>query len=57
MLEVVMALGDVEDAGTLVSGGRNSNFQFANDKVILTDGKMNYKSKSVHFIHLAPDLV
>jgi len=52
-----MALGDVEDAGTLVSGGRNSNFQFANDKVILTDGKMNYKSKSVHFIHLAPDLV
>jgi len=39
MLEVVMALGDNEDAGILVSGFRISNFQFADDIAILADGQ------------------
>jgi len=57
MLEVVRAMGDVEDAGILVSGGRINNFQFADDIAILAGGQNGLQPKSVNFIHLAPDLV
>lgn len=40
MLEVVMALADVEQAGILVSGARISNLRFADDIAFLEDGQL-----------------
>jgi len=39
MLEVVMALADVDEAGILVSGARISNLRFADDIAFLADGQ------------------
>ena len=45
MLEVVLALADVEEAGILVSGDRISNLRFADDIAILADGQTELQQR------------
>jgi hypothetical protein len=57
MLKVVMALGDTEETGILVSGVRINFSSHIDDVAILADRQVICNSKSNSYVQLASDLV